>query len=1004
MNKYLAKLISVILIVTMMISILPLQFNVSATSVGSHSHPICGDGSACGGEHTNVSWTPISTDTTTLSSGYYYLESRIGFASVRRLVIEGDVSICLNGYELYCNGNSSVIDVKSGTLTICDCVGTGEIISDNRDDTSFSGGGTICVENDASLIMYGGNVKCGGEAYNECGLGAGIYCNTTGSVQIYGGKINTKKGSGIDIYKVKDLSIYNVEINSTNDYGIDCDYGTFHNIDIKDGSITGRDGGLHFGRFTCTGKVVISGGTFNGQGPVPNATTYSADYYGVSFATSNGGSCNMTITGGIFKGARGGLYSYNPNLNLIINNGVFECWGSGGSDAIRLQDANSLQIKGGKIHGLTCEGPSDVIVTGGQILSMYLSDSDGKISVDIYGGIIGRVDSQTASWGIQTNYMSTVRVFGGLIEGTKSGFHSYGFSDQTGIFNLQISGGVITGGTSDIDFSKATTTPSEAYISLLNYSGSPLSVKLNGSESFEGLYVAKNVANDGLLTLSSDEYSLKYESQNQAVKIIGLCKHANCSLYNKKESTCSNEGYTGDIYCLDCEALIESGTTIPKLNHTEIIVKGKDATCTSTGLTDGKKCSVCDEVLLLQDTIPVKEHAYDLVVTKPTCTDNGFTTYVCNCGESYVDDYVDATGHSCTPEITKLATHTETGAMTFTCTCGYSYTETIAKTTEHSYTKIVTVPTCTERGYTTYTCECGDSYIQDYVSAIGHAYSENIINPTCTEQGYTTYTCACGYSYVGNYVNSTGHNYKSVITAPTCTEKGYTTYTCECGYSYVANYVNPLGHKYESVVTAPTCTEQGYTTFTCACGDSYVGNYVIAKGHDYASVVTTPTCTEQGYTTYTCACGDSYVVNYVNAKGHDYTSKVTTPATHLATGVMTYTCECSDTYTEVIAKTTEHTYTAVTTAPTCDAKGYTTYTCACGDAYIDNYVDATGHNANGDDVCDNCGETVEVENPSDNCSCNCHKSGISKFFFNFILFFQRLFGANKTCACGVAHY
>ncbi len=38
------------------------------------------------------------------------------------------------------------------------------------------------------------------------------------------------------------------------------------------------------------------------------------------------------------------------------------------------------------------------------------------------------------------------------------------------------------------------------------------------------------------------------------------------------------------------------------------------------------------------------------------------------------------------------------------------------------------------------------------------------------------------------------------------------------------------------------------------------------------------------------------------------------------------------------------------------------------------------------------------------CSCNCHASGIKKFFFNFILFFQKIFKINAVCDCGVAHY
>ena len=39
-------------------------------------------------------------------------------------------------------------------------------------------------------------------------------------------------------------------------------------------------------------------------------------------------------------------------------------------------------------------------------------------------------------------------------------------------------------------------------------------------------------------------------------------------------------------------------------------------------------------------------HSYETVVTSPTCTEKGYTTYTCTCGDSYVDNYVDATGHN----------------------------------------------------------------------------------------------------------------------------------------------------------------------------------------------------------------------------------------------------------------------------------------------------------------------------------------------------------------------
>ncbi len=38
-------------------------------------------------------------------------------------------------------------------------------------------------------------------------------------------------------------------------------------------------------------------------------------------------------------------------------------------------------------------------------------------------------------------------------------------------------------------------------------------------------------------------------------------------------------------------------------------------------------------------------HAYTAAVTAPTCVEPGYTTYTCVCGDSYMDNYVDATGH-----------------------------------------------------------------------------------------------------------------------------------------------------------------------------------------------------------------------------------------------------------------------------------------------------------------------------------------------------------------------
>ena len=43
---------------------------------------------------------------------------------------------------------------------------------------------------------------------------------------------------------------------------------------------------------------------------------------------------------------------------------------------------------------------------------------------------------------------------------------------------------------------------------------------------------------------------------------------------------------------------------------------------------------------------PTHTHSYTAAVTQPTCTAQGYTTYTCSCGDSYVDSYTKALGHN----------------------------------------------------------------------------------------------------------------------------------------------------------------------------------------------------------------------------------------------------------------------------------------------------------------------------------------------------------------------
>ena len=317
-------------------------------------------------------------------------------------------------------------------------------------------------------------------------------------------------------------------------------------------------------------------------------------------------------------------------------------------------------------------------------------------------------------------------------------------------------------------------------------------------------------------------------------------------------------------------------------SHEILIDPAIAATCTSEGLTEGKHCSLCGEVLVAQTVVPKSDHDYrQLKVEKPTCTERGFTTFVCNCGDEYQGNYVEAIGHK--PDQNATCTQSSNCSVCgellesagghiagISATCVTAQTCVVCKTelspaTGHHYTANTTAATCTASGFTTYSCSCGDSYVSDYTSPLGHTLGAGA---TCTESSYCT-VCGQLMESAGGHIPG---NRATCTTAQTCTV---------CGEELTA----ALGHtpgEDATCTTAQTCTVCGEelaealghtpgegatctTAQTCTvCGEELAS----ATGHNYESAVTAPTCTEQGYTTYTCACGDTYTDNYVEADGH----------------------------------------------------------------------------------------------------------------------------------------
>lgn len=158
------------------------------------------------------------------------------------------------------------------------------------------------------------------------------------------------------------------------------------------------------------------------------------------------------------------------------------------------------------------------------------------------------------------------------------------------------------------------------------------------------------------------------------------------------------------------------------------------------------------------------KHIYTDTVTAPTCTEKGYTTHTCACGESYTDTYVDALGHSF-----------KNGECTV---CGAEDPNYKPPTPVHRHTVVVdaaVAATCTETGLTegSHCSTCNAVIVaQEVVPALGHKPElKNAKAATCTEAGYTgDKVCSvCGVTVEkGRELKALGHKFVDGV----CSECG----------------------------------------------------------------------------------------------------------------------------------------------------------------------------------------------------------------------------------------
>ena len=155
-------------------------------------------------------------------------------------------------------------------------------------------------------------------------------------------------------------------------------------------------------------------------------------------------------------------------------------------------------------------------------------------------------------------------------------------------------------------------------------------------------------------------------------------------------------------YPVSASAYVKSDSD--DIMHTPVLQGYKDSTCTEEGYTGDTVCSECGELLKKGESIMMKDHEWDsdYTIDQPAaCTVAGSKSIhcsICDTVKEGTEQSIAATGHSWgTGKVTAAATCTEAGTKTSTSSsCNAARTESIAAT-GHTYGAWAVVEAATTR-------------------------------------------------------------------------------------------------------------------------------------------------------------------------------------------------------------------------------------------------------------------------------------------------------------------
>ena len=285
---------------------------IAAATADHTNHAVCGDTSCT--EHTTISdWTGIS-DFNSVSSGNYYLTADVALTDQVTINAKTDITLCLNGHTITAASNNRILNVTGGSITLCDCKGTGKLTGGNSEDY----GGGVNVSN-GTFTMYGGTIS---DNTSTRGGGGGVYVSN-GTFTMYGGTIsgNTSRTVGGGVYAIgsSSFTMYGGTIsgNTARTVGGGVYQGDRVIFTMYGGAISDNTLTAGYGGGVCvigSSSFTMNGGIISGNTAVTYAGGVCIDAQTGTFTMNDG-----TISGNTANNSGGGVYL---NGTFTMNNGT----------------------------------------------------------------------------------------------------------------------------------------------------------------------------------------------------------------------------------------------------------------------------------------------------------------------------------------------------------------------------------------------------------------------------------------------------------------------------------------------------------------------------------------------------------------------------------------------------------------------------------------------------------------------------------------------------------